>query len=97
MGKWQRAMLVVALTAFFVLRIVGTQLEEVAVDRRDPPPEYAADLLDRPEAFSAGVYLTGLAALASPSTTRTPQAPVSWGASSSRSSRSGSRSSERSR
>ena len=55
MRKWQRAMLVVAPTAFFVLRIVRTQLEEVAVDRRDPPHEYAADLLDRPEVFSAGV------------------------------------------
>ncbi len=57
-------MLVMAPTAFFVLRIAGSQLEEQAVDRKDPPPDFAADLLDHPELFSAGVYLTGLGGLA---------------------------------
>ncbi len=63
-NHWGRAMLVVAPSAFFLLRIVGSQLEEQAGDRRDPPPEYAADLLDRPELLSAGMYLTGLGGLA---------------------------------
>ncbi len=63
-NQWQRAMLVVAPAAFFLLRIVGGQLQEEAVDGQDPPREYAADLLDRPELFSAGVYLTGLGGVA---------------------------------
>ena len=63
-NQWERAMLVVAPTAFLLLRIVGAQLEEQAVDRKEPPPDFAADLLARPELFSAGVYLTGLGGLA---------------------------------
>lgn len=50
--------------AFFVLRPLGGQLVEGAVDHRDNPRLFAATLLENAEAFSAGTYLTGLSGLA---------------------------------
>lgn len=50
--------------AFFVLRIIGNQLVESAVDQRDAPQTFASELLANPEAFSVGMYLVGLSGLA---------------------------------
>lgn len=50
--------------AFFVLRIFGNQLVESAVDQRDAPQTFASELLANAEAFSVGMYLTGLSGLA---------------------------------
>lgn len=50
--------------AFFVLRIVGGQLVEDAIDQRDAPQEFASSLLANAETFSVGIYLAGLSGLA---------------------------------
>ena len=50
--------------AFFVLRIVGGQLIEEAIDQRDAPQEFASSLLANAETFSIGIYLVGLSGLA---------------------------------
>lgn len=50
--------------AFFVLRILGGQLVEGAVDQRDAPETFSSKLLADAEAYSLGTYLTGLSALA---------------------------------
>lgn len=50
--------------AFFVLRVLGGQLVEGAVDRRDEPQLFASTLLDNAEAFSLGSYVAGLSGLA---------------------------------
>ena len=50
--------------AFFVLRVLGNQFVEQAVDQRDPPRRFASTLLAEAELFSVGMYLSGLAALA---------------------------------
>lgn len=50
--------------AFFVLRIVGGQLIEEAIDQRDAPQEFASTLLANAETFSIGIYLVGLSGLA---------------------------------
>lgn len=62
-SRWERAAIAVAPIAFFVLRILGIQLEEEAVDGQAPAAQFAADVLDRPEFFSIGTFLTGLAGL----------------------------------
>jgi hypothetical protein len=62
-GWWKRAAIAVAPIAFFVLRILGNQLEEKAVDRQAPASQFAADVLDRAELFSVGAFLSGLAGL----------------------------------
>lgn len=50
--------------AFFVLRILGGQLVEGAVDPRDAPETFSSKLLAEAEAYSLGTYLTGLSTLA---------------------------------
>ena len=50
--------------AAFVLRIVGGQLIEGAVDHGDAPQVFAASLLANAETFSIGVYLVGLSGIA---------------------------------
>lgn len=50
--------------AFFLLRIIGGQLVEEAIDQRAPPRAFASTLLADPELFSVGMYLAGLAGLA---------------------------------
>lgn len=50
--------------AFFVLRVLGGQLVEEAVDQRDAPEAFASKLLDNAEVFSVGTYLAGLSGLA---------------------------------
>lgn len=48
----------------FVLRIVGGQLVEGAVDQADAPQVFATSLLANAETFSIGIYLVGLSGLA---------------------------------
>lgn len=62
-SRWERVAIAVAPIAFFVLRILGNQLEEEAVDRRATAAQFAADVLERPELFSVGTFLNGLAGL----------------------------------
>lgn len=50
--------------AFAVLRIVGGQFIEEAIDQRDAPQVFAASLLANAEIFSIGTYLVGLSGLA---------------------------------
>jgi len=50
--------------AFFVLRVLGSQLVEEAVDHRDAPQTFASKLLANAEVFSVGMYLAGLSGLA---------------------------------
>ena len=50
--------------AFFVLRVLGGQLVEEAVDQRDAPETFASTLLANAEVFSVGMYLVGLSGLA---------------------------------
>ena len=50
--------------AAFVLRIVGGQLVEGAVDHADAPQVFAASLLANAETFSIGIYLVGLSGIA---------------------------------
>ena len=50
--------------AFFVLRVLGGQLVEEAVDQRDAPETFASKLLANAEVFSVGMYLVGLSGLA---------------------------------
>jgi hypothetical protein len=50
--------------AFFVLRVLGSQLVEDAVDQRDPPQMFASTLLANGEVFSVGMYLAGRSGLA---------------------------------
>lgn len=50
--------------AFAALRIVGNQFVEGAVDQRDAPPVFVANLLADAEKFSIGIYLIGLSGLA---------------------------------
>lgn len=50
--------------AFFVLRVLGSQLVEEAVDQRDAPQAFASELLANAEVFSVGMYLAGLSGLA---------------------------------
>lgn len=50
--------------AFFVLRVLGGQLVEGAVDQRDAPEKFTSTLLDNAERFSFGTYLAGLSGLA---------------------------------
>jgi len=50
--------------AFTVLRIVGGQFVEEAIDQRDAPQVFASSLLANAEAFSIGTYLVGLSGLA---------------------------------
>lgn len=47
-----------------MLRIVGGQLVEQAVDQRDAPQVFASKLLANAEVFSVGMYLAGLSGLA---------------------------------
>ena len=50
--------------AYLVLRVLGGQLVEQAVDQRDAPGRFASTLLDKAEMFSVGTYLGGLSGLA---------------------------------
>lgn len=50
--------------AFLVLRVLGGQLVEQAVDQRDPPGRFASTLLVDAELFSVGMYLAGVGGLA---------------------------------
>lgn len=50
--------------AFFVLRILGSQFVEEAVDQRDAPRAFASTLLADAELFSVGIYSAGLAGVA---------------------------------
>ena len=50
--------------AFFVLRVLGGQLVEGAVDQRDVPQAFASTLLANAKVFSVGMYLAGLSGLA---------------------------------
>lgn len=50
--------------AFFLLRVVGGQLVEEAVDHGAAPPDFASGLLAGAAVFSAGIYLVGLSGLA---------------------------------
>ncbi len=49
--------------AFFVLRIIGNQLVEGAVDQRHAPKKFSSELLANAESFSVGMYLAGLSGL----------------------------------
>ena len=50
--------------AAFVLRVIGGQLVEGAVDQADAPQVFATGLLTNAEAFSIGIYLVGLSGIA---------------------------------
>ncbi len=50
--------------AFAVLRIVGNQFVEGAVDQMDFPPAFAASIVTNAETFSIGMYFVGMSGLA---------------------------------